>query len=150
MKLKQFIFVFLCISTSSLAKESLRLVQNSKDTKVWKSKELLIAVQHKNKGLSRLEMGPQFLEKIKQDKVKFLQKIGLTNWRFNNFTQAKEDDTFRLNFTGSYFDSSKRKVYYKEVHLYTSKNTTQALISSNNKKKILTINVDDYMKRVSE
>lgn len=132
-----FIICLFIISQAALTQtRDWELKSDTNGVKVWmlKSNPLVTASKedrfHK-KEIDWKEIGSKdFFNKFENHKRRVLSLIGVKEWSADQMDwKLEKKGKGVLTVSGSYLDSSRRKIVFKEVHIYSGLKTTQILLT---------------------
>ena len=88
----------------------------------------------------------KFFEQFKENKRRFLSVMKISNWEVSSQRWKRRKGYLEWNLEGSYNNSSGKKVYFKENHLYFPSKLHQVLITSNEQRFFETTKDEDFIK----
>ena len=105
------------------------------DVKVWLLKKNVdvtaafqISTSKEKTDWSKVE-AQKFFKSFEENKRNSLSMVGITEWRAENYKWTKVPAGYELVVNGTYVDSQKNKVSFKETQIYTPDKSYQILNS---------------------
>ena len=139
------VLFFLLLSSHSLANINDILwesINRGTGVSLWKLKEntkVIITHQSKkrDKKINWNEIhSKEFFSAFEKRKKKFLNIIGVSQWKSTKYQWFKRLNYFELIVNGTYINGSEEKIAFKEIHLFMSKKTEQILLTRPYKEKV--------------
>lgn len=73
-----------------------------------------------------------FSDELQENKKEVLKYIGITKWISSNTKWFKSQNHYRLILSGSYINSDKEKIFFKEFHYYFKNKNWQSILTEKN------------------
>lgn len=135
--MRGFIFLISFFMVSELFASSLqeewKLTSNMDDVKVWllKSNVDVTAAFQTSTPEEKIDWSKvekeNFFKSFEENKRNSLKLMGISNWKATSYKWTKVKNGYELVVLGSYTDSSKQNVSFKETQIYTEDKSYQIL-----------------------
>ncbi|EQC47227.1 hypothetical protein [Bacteriovorax sp. Seq25_V] len=127
--------LFCLISLTTYAKWNFK--SDYGQTKIYISTdETRLTLNYSETEKKKKQFSKKFVDGLKEDKIKMLGLMGVTNWTVTRSEVFKDTKSTRVELEGSYVNSSGEKVFFKEFHFYSDIKKLQILLTNSSIEKL--------------